>query len=103
MASANPCTPVSLNRSLFVRQCSCCVSDPVMALYASSLPALVSHGDIEAHLVSSSTLCLGMAQSYLDGKLHMTMTPATSGFCDTALNVLLAIAEFPNPPNAVHT
>src|SRR6056300_694814 len=92
MLSAKGFSPVSCMMSCLVLQCCVCVSDPCIVLNASSLPACVSHGEIDAHRVFSSTLCLGMAQSYLDRKLHITTTPFTSGCCLTALNTLLAIA-----------
>src|SRR5210317_214575 len=80
IASAKGFTPVSTNVSLLAFHTCCCVSDPDSSRNASSLPALVSQGDIDAHRVSSSNLCLGMAQSYRDRKLHITTTQSTCSF-----------------------
>ena len=103
MLSAKGLTPVVAKVSLLVFHSSCCVSEPVITLNASSFPALVSHGEILAHLVSSSTRFLGIAQSYLDRKLHMTTTQSISSPClCNALNTLRAIPELPNPPFATH-
>ena len=76
--------------------------DPCIVMNACSFPALVSHGDIDAQRVSSNTLCLGMAQSYLERKLHMTITPFTFSLFATALKTRLAIPLFPEPGYAVH-
>src|SRR6056300_679288 len=97
MLSAKSFTPVSVNVSRLALQASCCVSDPARFLNASSFPVFVSHGDMDAHLVPSKNLCLGIAQSYLDRKLHITTTHSTSWLCATALNTLLAMPELPVP------
>ena len=50
-----------------------------------------------AQRVSSSSLCLGMAQSYRELKLHITTTPTTSLMFATELKTLRAMPEFPDP------
>ena len=103
MDSANCLTPVASNMSLRVRHCSFCVSDPASFLNASSLPLFVSHGDIEAQRVLYKSLCLGIAQSYRELKVHITTTPSISCKFATALNTLRAMAELPMPGLAVQT
>ena len=60
--------------------CSCCTSDPCNDLCLSASDILVSQGEIVAHRVPSKFLCLGIAQSYRDKKLHITTTQPTLGF-----------------------
>ena len=97
MASAKGLTPVSANSDDLRFQTSCWPSEPSSALCLSSSDIVVSQGDIDAQRVSSNTLCLGMAQSYLELKLHITTTISISLFCDTALNTLRAMPELPVP------
>ena len=61
----------------------------------------MSHGDIDAQRVSSRCLCLGMAQSYRELKLHITTTPSTSLMFATELKTLRAMPELPDPGLAV--
>ena len=48
-----------------------------------------------AQRVPSSYLCLGMAQSYRELKLHITTPPSTSLIFATALQTLRAMPELP--------
>src|SRR6056300_736277 len=89
--------------SVLFSQISCCICDWDSFSMASSCPALVSHGDKDTHLSRPNILCSGIAQSYLDGKLHITATAPMSFVLCRAVNTLLAMAWFPNPPTAVHT
>ena len=101
--SAKSLTPDSAKFSCLSFHCCDCASDPLIALNASSLPVFVSHGEMLAHLVPSSDLCLGIAQSYLERKLHITTTQRIFSFWDTALKTLLAIPLFPLPGYAAQT
>src|SRR5210317_1572404 len=103
MLSAKSFAPVSVNVSFLAFHTCCCATDEDNDLNASALPVLVSQGEIDAQRVPSKDLCLGMAQSYLERKLHITTTQSTSGLVDTALKTLRAIPEFPEPGDATQT
>ena len=103
MLSAKSFTPVSCSKCALCFHCSCCPSDPVSAWCLSSLDMEVSQGDIDAQRVPSKSLWRGIAQSYLDRKLHITTTAPTSLLFAKAVKTLRAMPEFPEPGRAVHT